>query len=581
MADDNVQLNPAEQASERTLGAVYDCLDGGECFLVEAGAGAGKTYTLIKALQYCLDRNQRHLQRRHQKIACITFTNVAKEEIESRTDHSPLIFCDTVHAFCWSLIRGFQPQLREALDSIEKWQEMLDGVDDVGNRSIVYDLGHRALHDDRIFLHHDDVIALAVKLLGQDKFRSVVAGRYPVILIDEYQDTNKEFVDAIQNHFLLNQSPILFGFFGDHWQKIYGDGCGRIEQERLAVIDKQANFRSVTAIVNCLNRMRPELPQFVVDPDAPGSVRVFHTNEWTGRRQTGTHWKGDLPDEEANRAFESTLDALEADGWDMQSGQTKMLMLTHRILATRQGYGSIPSVFRYNDSFTKKEHLHVAYFADVLEPACIAYREKRYGEMFALLDQHGLDVHGRVAKREWIASMDTLLELRDAGTVREVVQHLQSTQRPRLPNPVEKLERTLTDYEPVEGEEKPRVLVELEKLHAVPYTEVVALSRYLTGHSPFETKHGVKGAQFANVLVVIGRGWNQYNFNEMLELAADPTKVPSSKLSHYERNRNLFYVVCSRPQNNLAILFTQKLSNQALAVLGDWFGEGAIVPVAM
>jgi len=65
----------------------------------------------------------------------------------------------------------------------------------------------------------------------------------------------------------------------------------------------------------------------------------------------------------------------------------------------------------------------------------------------------------------------------------------------------------------------PRLLLELEKLRTVPYKEIISLTDYLTGYSPFETKHGVKDAEFENVLVVVGRGWNQYNFNEMLELA--------------------------------------------------------------
>jgi len=52
----------------------------------------------------------------------------------------------------------------------------------------------------------------------------------------------------------------------------------------------------------------------------------------------------------------------------------------------------------------------------------------------------------------------------------------------------------------------PRGLEELEKLRGIAYSEVKALRRYLDGHSPFETKHGVKGAEFENVLVVeIGR----------------------------------------------------------------------------
>ena len=120
-------------------------------------------------------------------------------------------------------------------------------------------------------------------------------------------------------------------------------------------------------------------------------------------------------------------------------------------------------------------------------------------------------------------------------------------------------------------------LEELEKLRAVPYVEIKALRKYLDGHSLFETKHGVKGAEFKNVLVVIGRGWNQYNFGEMLGLAGTQA-VPAEKEAAYERNRNLFYVACSRPKLRLALLFTQQLSSQALATLEGWFGADTISP---
>src|SRR3546814_1202712 len=72
------------------------------------------------------------------------------------------------------------------------------------------------------------------------------------------------------------------------------------------------------------------------------------------------------------------------------------------------------------------------------------------------------------------------------------------------------------------------------------------LDRFIDGHTPFATKHGVKGAEFENVLVVVGRGWNKYNFAQMLEwIDAGP---PPDKLEFFENNRNLFYVACSRPK---------------------------------
>ena len=85
-------ISPAEQASLRALETMYRCLDERRSFRLEAGAGAGKTYSLVKALQYLIDRDKRELMRRHQQIACITFTNVARDEIIARTDRSPSVF---------------------------------------------------------------------------------------------------------------------------------------------------------------------------------------------------------------------------------------------------------------------------------------------------------------------------------------------------------------------------------------------------------------------------------------------------------------------------------------------------------
>lgn len=38
-------------------------------------------------------------------------------------------------------------------------------------------------------------------------------------------------------------------------------------------------------------------------------------------------------------------------------------------------------------------------------------------------------------------------------------------------------------------------------------------------------KHGVKDAEFENVLVVVGRGWNKYNFGKMLENVSHCTQL--------------------------------------------------------
>lgn len=569
-------VSPAEVASRRALDAMYACLASGQSFRLEAGAGAGKTYSLIKALKFLIERNKDVFPKRSQQIACITFTNVAKNEIAARTDRNPLIFCETNHAFCWSLINGFQKALRSLVEKLPSWSDRIQAVGgSLGLRTIEYNLGHRSIRDDRVSLHHDDVLPLTISLMENVKFRRMITGRFPIILVDEYQDTDSDWVEAIKAHFLGHPEAPLFGFFGDHWQKIYGNGCGKLEHTSVTEIGKEANFRSVKIIVDCLNRMRPTLRQCVEDTNSAGQVRVFHTNDWGGDRQKGAHWAGDLPSAVGHSALERIKVMLQQDGWVLSPDQTKILMLTHRLLASEQGYSSLPAIFRFNEAFTKKDHAHIAFFVDALEPACDAFTARKFGAMLDVLGGAKPLIRSHADKESWNEAMQQLISLREVGTVGQIIDHLQTTKKPRLPEAIEKNERDLREFDKTAGTEMPRILEELEKLRQVPYAEIRALRSYLDGYSPFETKHGVKGAEFENVIVVVGRGWSQYNFGEMLALAGTPT-TSSEKEPTFERNRNLFYVACSRPKKRLAILFTQKLTPQAMVTLENWFGKDAV-----
>lgn len=212
--------SPAEIASQRALEAMYACLNTGKSFRLEAGAGAGKTYSLIKALQFLIARNNDTFQKQSQQIACITYTNVAKDEIVARIDRSPLVFCETNHAFCWSLISGFQKLIRTQIEAMPTWKEKIEEIGGtLGQRVIEYNLGHRSIRDRNVSIHHDDVLPLTISLMAHEKFRRIIADRFPIILIDEYQDTNNEWIEAIKTHLLGKPRTPLFGFFGDHWQK--------------------------------------------------------------------------------------------------------------------------------------------------------------------------------------------------------------------------------------------------------------------------------------------------------------------------------------------------------------------------
>ena len=571
--------NPADAAGRIALERMFACLDEGRSFRLEAGAGAGKTYSLDKALRRLIEKRGPDLIRQRQQVGCITYTNVAKDEIISRIHAHPAVRPETIHGFCWSILQDFQPTLRGMVPNLPGWAERLEEVGDIGTRRVHYELGYPGVNDEEVTLRHDDVLTLMVQAMALPKFRQVLTARYPILLIDEYQDTDAAFVEALKRYFLDQGEGPLIGLFGDHWQKIYGEGCGLVEHPALEVIDKRANFRSVDAVVQVLNRMRPALPQFVKDPDAPGEARVFHTNDWPGARRTGQgggHWTGDTIPEAARAYFQHVKARLANEGWDFSIDKTKILMLSHSVLAREQGYGSIPPIYgQFNEPWLKKEDPHIKFLTDQLEPACAAFEARRYGKMFECFGSGMPHIRRHEDKVSWSDAMNALLELRLNGSVGDVVDFIAEQEHMRLPAAVERREQKLAEVglEPVEGES--RRVSQLRKLRAVPYPEIIALDRFIDGHTPFATKHGVKGAEFENVLVVIGRGWNRYNFAQTLEWLDNGP--PADKQEFFESNRNLFYVACSRPKVRLALLFTQILNANAMAKLSELFGEGNVV----
>ena len=577
MINNNLDLNPAEVAAKEALEQVMSCIKDHRSFVFEAGAGAGKTYSLIQCLRHVIENKGKELLKNNQTIACITYTNVAKDEIKARTDSHPVILSETIHSFCWSILKCFQPDLRVILPSLERWSDKINDVNEIKSKAVIYDLGYPSINDFEIKLGHDDVIDLMVKFMEKEKFRTLFCNRYPILFIDEYQDTNKNFANSLKQYFIENGEGPLIGFFGDHWQKIYGStSCGKFEHPNLKVIGKKANFRSEKNIVDFLNKMRSELPQKESDPNSRGSLIVYHTNNWQGTRRTGQHWDGDLPPEYAHLYLDTVRKKLLENGWDFSAEKTKILMLTHNVLADEQGYRHLADVFSRTEYYIKKEDSYIAYFADILEPACIAYENKKYGEMFAVLGGRTPTIHRHEDKVQWANDMNELIKVRHEGTIRQVINLLARTKHPRLSEKVEsnesKYRKLLENSE--NTPEDLHFIERIQRLDNVPYREVIELVKFIEDKTPFATEHGVKGAEFENVLVVVGRGWNQYNFGQMLEWVK--TGIPTGKQDSFERNRNLFYVACSRPMKRLALLFTQKLSNAAIETLSDWFGAKVI-----
>ncbi|WP_058196706.1 UvrD-helicase domain-containing protein [Xanthomonas translucens] len=567
------KLSPAAEAAQKAQQHVNQCIDHHQCFRLEAGAGAGKTYSLVQALNRLISERGSAYLRRGQKVACITYTNGAKSEISQKIDEHPVVLVETIHSFCWGCIAQFQSILRNEVGQIQRHAEKIAEAGGVGNRNIEYDLGYFGIHDDRITLYHDDIPELMARFLAMPKFQQIFTGSYPVVLIDEYQDTNEKFMSALATHFLEPKKGPLIGLFGDHWQTIYRDDFDLAALPNVEGIDKGSNFRSVPAVVDMLNRLRPALPQVVDDETATGEARAFHANSYTGERTDTAHSKLDTPPD-ITRAYVAALrKQLQDEGWDFSPGVTKVLMLTHAALAAEQGYPSVAEIFKsHQDAISKLDDATLEFLGRVIEPACAAYKAKKYGLMFDVLGQ-ATTLRKHSEKLAWADDMMSLDALRENGTVGEVLDLLKKTRRPRLPDNVIRREEDMAAFDPAAEEPEKRSVDRHRRLREVKYQEIVNLVRFVDGFTPFATQHSVKGAEFENVLVVCGGGWNQYNWPRMLEYMDAGAKPTAAHQKGFNRARNLFYVGVSRPKRRLAVLFTQTMSDKSLAVLNTLFAN--------
>lgn len=106
---------------------ICTCIDDDKSFIFNAGAGSGKTYSLIESLKYLISTKGESLKYHNNNVICITYTNVASEEIKQRLGNSRLVMVSTIHERIWDIIQGYHPQLVEIhLDKLKNEIALLE-----------------------------------------------------------------------------------------------------------------------------------------------------------------------------------------------------------------------------------------------------------------------------------------------------------------------------------------------------------------------------------------------------------------------------------------------------------------------
>lgn len=81
-------------------------------------------------------------------------------------------------------------------------------------------------------MSHSEVLKIFSDfLLQKPSFSQMVVSRYPFLLIDESQDTNKLLIEAFFKLEEAHQNSFGLGLIGDMMQRIYGDGKSDLDKD--------------------------------------------------------------------------------------------------------------------------------------------------------------------------------------------------------------------------------------------------------------------------------------------------------------------------------------------------------------
>lgn len=589
---------------------IAHCLNSKLSFSVVAGAGSGKTTSLVNALDYVRKEKGNTLRRDSQQIACITYTNRAVEVISSRLGWDELFHVSTLHRFLWDQIKHFHSNIRKALQqSLIPKQIAKKREDDNGGDSqkaiaarekisnLLIDISalnsiERFTYGDSQFsdyqkgeLGHDDIIELAAYLiLEHAPLRRMIGQQYPYIFVDEAQDTFVNIIEAINKICELDGLPVV-GYFGDPMQQIYdkraGDFSGPVGSLK---ITKEENFRCSPEVIFLLNAFRNDVTQYPAgaNKNINGSVELLliEAEKPMGPRNRYT-------EEQLIRASSRFDNALETWGWS-QRKDIKLLFLVRQMIARRAGFIELHKLFtgdyassKAQDDYESGTHRLLKPFIDVIWPLVEAFRS---GQMNVVLDllmnyspafaENDINANLKLREIKLLAkeSVQTLSALWDESTTREILIFCHEkglcSLSERIYEALTRKPMTAEYNKEQDSENKGDWLA--ESFFQMKTKELENYSDFINENTPYSTQHGVKGEEYPDVVVVfddVEAAWNHYSFAKTLTPSSSGIPIDTQ----LERSKKLIYVCFSRAEVNLKIiLFTPKPNEakQELELLG-------------
>ena len=585
-------------------------------FFLFAGAGSGKTYSLVLLLKKIRDKIGQDLMLRGKNVAVITYTNAATDEIINRLDYSPVFHISTIHSFVWDIIKYYQNDIKQLYcqylrDDIRIIGEKLDSARNKTTKTYRTNFEKMNYLKDRLEraetiekfvynpngsnpeyngLNHADVIKISAQMIMNSlMLQRIIAQRYPIFLIDESQDTKKELVDAffsIQKNF---GETFTLGLLGDQKQRIYTDG----KKDMVSIIPpeweqpvKKMNYRCAKRIVKLANAIGKDIDfhaEQVSREDAiEGFARLFIVQQGNGIN------KDEVEQTVMKKMCELTKDAK----WVEANTNVKILTLEHMMAARRLGFeqffGPLSKVTKYQMNFLQGTVSELEFFTKEILPIADSIKEDGRIALEILKSNSPL-----LSKKNIEKSYELYLRCREeTGTVakkvnddhsiRKVVKAVRDSQLLTIPEVIRQACELTPDEINDEMEEDLQAWV---KVMDLPISMVRKYDDYVNQHTRFDTHQGVKGLEFERVMVIIddseAKGF-MFSYDKLFgvkELTETDIKhIEAGEESSIDRTLRLFYVTCTRAKESLAIIMytsdPNKVRNQAINK--GWFAEQEI-----
>lgn len=607
---------------------IFECLnlDNPKSFFLFAGAGSGKTRSLVNVLTRLQDEKGARLHLNSKKVAVITYTNAACDEIKHRLGHNTLFLVSTIHSFAWELIKSFQQDIKQWLEinlkveildlekqeskgragtkaSIDRIRKIASKKDRLESLKNIKKFTYNPNGDNRsrVSLNHTEVIEISASFLStKELMQNIFIKKYPILLIDESQDTNKLLMDAFFDVQKKNSTSFSLALFGDTMQRIYTDGktdLGKNIPVDWKKPEKKMNHRCPKRVIKLINKIRSGIDNQVQIPRTEkeeGIVRLFIVPYNVSN-------KVEIENKIIQEMAQITSDGL----WNTED--IKTLTLEHHMAAKRMGFLDLFQPL-YNNEILKTSFLNgtlpsMQLFTKMILPLIKAkeasdeFSVSRIIRKFSpLLDSKLLQKSDNQLENiklinRHINELYSLWKNENDPRIIDVLQHVAKSKLFSIPEMLNSIaHRTKREQRIAEEDESvidgDDLIDTWDKALSGRFSQIESYDEYFSEYSKFGTHQGVKGLEFPRVMLIIddeeARGFlfsyeKLFGVKELTKI--DINNQSDGRDTSLDRTRRLFYVACSRAEDSLAIV--AYTGNQELlknhVISESWFEEEEII----